>query len=81
MTSISSLEFHQDAGKARKLAESEPVFITDRGEASHVLLSINEYNKLAGSTKTLFDNPSMANDMHFDPPRMSDGDSRSVEFD
>ncbi len=46
---MSSREFNQETGRAKKAAESEPVFITDRGEPSHVLLSIEEYRKLTAS--------------------------------
>lgn len=81
MTSISSLEFHQDAGRATKLAENQPVFIIDHGAASHVLLSISEYNKLAGHGKTLSDNLSPDDDGDFDPPKMGDSDFRAMEFD
>ena len=31
MTTMSSREFNQDAGKAKRLAMQGPVFITDRG--------------------------------------------------
>lgn len=46
---MSSREFNQETGRAKKAAENEPVFITDRGEPSHVLLSIEEYRKLTAS--------------------------------
>ncbi|WP_438752594.1 type II toxin-antitoxin system Phd/YefM family antitoxin [Pararhizobium sp. O133] len=49
MTTMSSREFNQETGRAKKAAEIEPVFITDRGEPSHVLLSIEEYRKLTSS--------------------------------
>ena len=40
MTTMSSREFNQDAGKAKRLAMQGPVFITDRGRLAHVLLTI-----------------------------------------
>jgi prevent-host-death family protein len=45
ITTISSREFNQDVGLAKKAAQNGPVVITDRGEPSHVLLSIKAYRK------------------------------------
>lgn len=83
MTLMSSREFNQDTGKAKKLAEKEPVFITDRGEPSHVLLSIAEYAKLANQRKSIADLLSMGpeDDIDFDPPKMDDIDFKPMEFD
>ena len=78
---MSSLEFKQDTGKARMLAENEPVFILDRGEASHVLLSIGEYRKLAGRATGPSDDSAKGTDMDFSPSKMGEGDFRTVEFD
>jgi prevent-host-death family protein len=55
MTSLSSREFNQDTGRAKKAAEKGPVFITDRGRPAHVLLSIEEYRRLAGSRRKITD--------------------------
>lgn len=52
-TSVSSREFNQDTGKAKKAAEKGPVFITDRGRPAHVLLSIEEYRRLAGGHRSI----------------------------
>ena len=71
ITTISSRQFNQDASGAKKAANSGPVFITDRGEPAHVLLSISEYRRLTGSQMTVAealadpDGP----DFDFDPPR------------
>ena len=48
ITTLSSREFNQDAGRAKKAANDGPVFITDRGRPAHVLLSVEEYRKLTG---------------------------------
>ena len=53
VTTLSSREFNQDTSRAKKAAQRGPVFITDRGWPAHVLLSIEEYQKLAGRSKTL----------------------------
>ena len=46
ITTITSRELNQDVGRAKKAARQGPVFITDRGRPAHVLLSIQEYQRL-----------------------------------
>lgn len=53
ITTLSSREFNQDTGKAKKAALGGPVFITDRGEPSHVLLTIEAYRELQGRKPSL----------------------------
>ena len=48
ITTLTSREFNQDTSRAKKAARKGPVFITDRGKTAHVLLSIEEYQRLAG---------------------------------
>lgn len=55
ITTISSREFNQDTSTAKKAARLGPVIITDRGKASHVLLSIEEYQKLSGANTSIVD--------------------------
>lgn len=43
---FSSREFNQDTARAKRAAKNGPVFITDRGEPSHVLISFEEYERL-----------------------------------
>ena len=50
---VSSRELNQDIGRAKRAALTEPVFITDRGKPAHVLLSIDEYQRLLGSPRSL----------------------------
>ena len=49
ITTVTSREFNQHAGEAKKAADRGPVFITDRGRPAHVLLSIAEYRRLTGA--------------------------------
>ena len=46
ITTVSSREFNQAASKVKRAAANGPVFITDRGQPSHVLLTIEEYLKI-----------------------------------
>jgi len=55
ITTLSSREFNQDTGKAKKAAKRGPVFITDRGRPAHVLISIEQYQSLAGSNSSIVD--------------------------
>ena len=52
-TTISSREFNHDTGRAKRRAADGPVFITDRGRPAHVLLTIEDYQRLAGKSKSL----------------------------
>ena len=46
VTTLSSREFNQNRGKAKKAAKHGPVLITDRGTPSYVLLSYVDYAEL-----------------------------------
>ena len=52
---MSSREFNQDAGGAKKAAGNGPVFITDRCKPAHVLLTIEDYKRLAGAKRKIAD--------------------------
>lgn len=71
ITTFSSREFNQDTSRAKKAARNGPVFITDRGRPAHVLMSIEQYRKLAGEQITLADALAQpgAPDFEFTPPR------------
>ena len=60
MKIISSRDFNQDVSQAKRAARIEPVFVTDRGKATHVLMSIEAYRKLSGQTETIVDLLAMA---------------------
>lgn len=72
VTTLSSREFNQDTSKAKKAARRGPVFITDRGRPAHVLLTIEDYQRLAGPTANILDLLAMPGAEHtdFEPPRM-----------
>lgn len=46
MTHFTSREFNQNPSKAKKDAFRGPVFVTDRGKPSHVLLTYAEYERI-----------------------------------
>ena len=69
ITTLSSREFQQNANQAQKAARSGPVFITNRGRPTQVLLSIEEYQRITGQRRSIVEALSM--------PGLSDID---VEF-
>jgi prevent-host-death family protein len=73
ITKLSSREFNQDTSKAKRAAKRGPVFITDRGRPSHVLLTAEEYERIIGGQKSIADLLAMpeAAEIEFDPPRLS----------
>lgn len=72
ITTLSSRQFNQDASRAKKAAKDGPVFITDRGRPSHVLLTIEAYQTLTGSRASIIDLLAMpgAEEIEFEPPRL-----------
>jgi hypothetical protein len=83
ITTISSRKFNQDAGGAKKAAAKGPVFITDRGHAAHVLLTIEQYQKLTGKTENIVDLIAMprASKIDFEPPKLKGRLYRPADFD
>jgi prevent-host-death family protein len=73
ITTMSSREFNQDASGAKKAARNGPVFITDRGRPAHVLLTIDEYQKLAGGAASIIDMLAMPSieDVEFEVVRVN----------
>lgn len=72
---MSSREFNQASSRAKQAAKKGPVFITDRGRPTHVLLNVDEYNKLASKGKDIVELLRMPDDtpkFDFDPPRLGD---------
>jgi prevent-host-death family protein len=71
-TTLTSREFNQDTSGAKKAARRGPVFITDRGRPAHVLLTIEDYRRLAGGTVSLAEVLAQSGDADFEfkPPRI-----------
>jgi prevent-host-death family protein len=82
ITTVSSREFNQDISKAKRDALKGPVFITDRGHPAHVLLSIEEYQKISDKEKTIADLLAMpdAADIDFEPPKSGKELHRPADF-
>ncbi|GHT95133.1 antitoxin [Betaproteobacteria bacterium] len=52
---ISGREFNRDSSGAKRAAKAGPVFITDRGKPAHVLLSIEEYQRMSARETSVID--------------------------
>ncbi|MFZ5487965.1 type II toxin-antitoxin system Phd/YefM family antitoxin [Extensimonas perlucida] len=81
ITTLSSRELNQDVTRAKKAAQNGPVFITDRGKPAHVLLSIEEYQRLTHQRRNIADALAMADvaDVDFEPQRVTI-ETRSAGF-
>jgi prevent-host-death family protein len=80
VTTVTSRQFNQDASGAKKAARRGPVFITDRGRPAHVLLTIEDYRRLAGGDiAEALAQPGDAADFDFEPPRV-DGLFKPADF-
>jgi len=82
VTTLSSREFNQDSGRAKRAARKGPVIITDRGKPSHVLLSIDEYQRITGKQDSIADALGMpaAGNIEFAPPRLSGNLHRRIKL-
>lgn len=52
---ITARQFNQDTSGAKRAAKDGPVFITDRGQPSHVLLSLADYERLVAGRPSISD--------------------------
>ena len=82
VTTLTSRKFNQDTSGAKKAAKRGPVIITDRGRPAHVLLSIEQYQRLTGTQKSLLDALAQkrGGDFEFKPPRLRDRFFKPPDF-
>ncbi len=72
-TSVSSREFNQDTGGAKRAALQGPVFITDRGKPSYVLMTFDEFRRMTGKQPNITELLSMPADdtIEFEPQKIA----------
>jgi len=75
ITSLTSREFNQNTSRAKKAARRGPVFITDRGRPAHVLLTMEDYERLARRSVSLAEALAQGGkgEFEFNPPRIGNG--------
>ena len=66
MKAITSRAFNQDVSRAKREARLEPVFVTDRGKPTHVLMSIDAFRRLAGHSDSIVDLLAATDALHVD---------------
>ncbi|MFN8097934.1 MAG: type II toxin-antitoxin system Phd/YefM family antitoxin [Dermatophilaceae bacterium] len=66
MSIVSARTFNQSPSKVKAMAEDGPVFVTDRGRPTLVLLSIDDYERMVGGN-SLRDSLRMDVDVDFEP--------------
>ena len=73
LTRLSSRDFNQDVGRAKRAADAGPVIITDRGKPAYVLLRHEEYSRLVGKGPDIAELLRMddGDDIEFDPPKLA----------
>ncbi len=71
ITTFSSRELNHDVTRAKNAARNSPMFVTNRGKPTHVLLSIEEYQRLIGSRRNLAEALAMSGlaDIEIETPR------------
>lgn len=74
ITTLSSREFQQNANQAQRATRSGPVFITNRGKPTQVLLSIEEYQRITSQRRSIVAALSMPglSEIEFETPRSRD---------
>jgi len=80
MTTLTSREFNQDVGRAKRAADQGPVVITDRGRPAYVLMRHDTYRRLVDqgtSIRDLLSHPE-SEDVAFEPPRLGEESLRLV---
>ena len=84
VTTITSREFNQDTGGAKRAAERGPVLITDRGQPAHVLMRYDDYRRLTAPKSSLVEaltDTSVEGDFDTDFPKWQGAPSRPVDLD
>lgn len=82
ITTMSSRQFNQETSRAKRAAGQGPVFITDRGRPSHVLVTIDEYRRLTDTGMSFAEKIAIkGGDFDFDPPRLEGFSLRIPDLD
>lgn len=82
-TKFTSREFNRDTGGAKNAAKDGPVYITDRGEPSYVLLTFADYQRLAANQPSIIERlglPPGIEELEFTAPT-SNETAKPADFD
>ena len=70
MAEVTARDFNRDVSAAKRAASKGPVIITDRGEPSHVLLSIEDFHRLLADARSIVDWLSTDDDIDLEAGRV-----------
>ena len=73
MKLITSREFNRDVSLAKREARIEPVLITDRGQPTHVLMSIADFRRFTGESENILEILAMPEAVELETDDLSDG--------
>jgi prevent-host-death family protein len=71
MSVVSARTFNQSPSKVKAMAGDGPVFVTDRGTPTLVVLSMDDYERITGGG-TVLDALRMEEDVEFEPVVLRD---------
>ena len=70
MAEVTARDFNRDVSAAKRAASKGPVIITDRGQPSHVLLTIEDYHQLLADERSIVDWLSADDDIDLEAGRV-----------
>ncbi|MBW8756227.1 MAG: type II toxin-antitoxin system Phd/YefM family antitoxin [Burkholderiales bacterium] len=73
MKLLTSREFNRDVSQAKRAARIEPVLITDRGQPTHVLMSIADFRRFSGESENIVEILAMPEPVELESGDLSDG--------
>ena len=73
MKFLSSREFNRDVSFAKREARIEPVLITDRGQPTHVLMSIEDFRRFTGQGDSILEVLAMPDGVELETNDAADG--------
>lgn len=81
ITTVTSRELNQDISKIKKVCEVGPVYVTNRGEPTHVMMTFEEYQKLVGNQESIIELLAMDDaDIEFEPPKLESDLFKAVDL-
>ncbi len=81
MPRMTSRDFNQDVGRAKRAAKKGPVIVTDRGKPAYVFMQHETYRRLARqgpNVRALLAQPE-SEDIEFQAPRLGDAPFKLAE--
>ena len=70
MAEVTARDFNRDVSAAKRAASKGPVIITDRGQPSYVLLTIEDYHHLLADERSIVDWLSADDDIDLEAGRV-----------